>query len=124
MADLVRELGVSDMTDPAGPRAARTTRACIEKVHGGATALPGSALFEPGVRRRSRRCSSSRRRPSPTAAVGFVEPGTAIGISAGTTTYAMARRLLDVPGLTVVTNSLPVADVLYTSRAAPTRRSS
>ena len=40
-------------------------------------------------------------------------PGTAIGISAGTTTYALARRLVDVPGLTVVTNSVPVADVLH-----------
>ena len=40
-------------------------------------------------------------------------PGTAIGISAGTTTYALARRLVDVPGLTVATNSVPVAEVLY-----------
>ena len=39
--------------------------------------------------------------------------GQAIAISAGTTTYAVARRLLDVPRLTVVTNSVPVADVLY-----------
>ena len=37
----------------------------------------------------------------------------AIGVSAGTTTYALARRLVDIPGLTVVTNSVPVADVLY-----------
>ena len=43
----------------------------------------------------------------------------AIGISAGTTTYALARRLVDVPGLTVVTNSVPVADVLH--RAGRTR---
>jgi DeoR/GlpR family transcriptional regulator of sugar metabolism len=42
----------------------------------------------------------------------------AIGISAGTTTYALARRLIDVPGLTVVTNSVPVADALH--RAART----
>ena len=47
------------------------------------------------------------------AAVALVMPGTAIGISAGTTTYALARRLVDVPGLTVVTNSVPVADVLH-----------
>ena len=47
------------------------------------------------------------------AAVALVAPGTAIGISAGTTTYALARRLVDVPGLTVVTNSIPVADILH-----------
>jgi DeoR/GlpR family transcriptional regulator of sugar metabolism len=37
----------------------------------------------------------------------------AIGVSAGTTTYALAQRLADVPGLTVVTNSTRVADVLH-----------
>jgi DeoR/GlpR family transcriptional regulator of sugar metabolism len=43
----------------------------------------------------------------------------AIGVSAGTTTYALARALVDIPQLTVVTNSIPVADALY----APTRSS-
>jgi len=37
----------------------------------------------------------------------------AIAVSAGTTTYALAQRLSDIPGLTVVTNSIRVADVLY-----------
>src|SRR5690349_21617722 len=47
------------------------------------------------------------------AAAALVHPGHAIALSAGTTTYAVARRLLEVPQLTVVTNSVPVADVLY-----------
>src|SRR5205085_8666250 len=34
-------------------------------------------------------------------------------ISAGTTTYAVARELRAVPDLTVVTNSIPVADLLH-----------
>ena len=42
-------------------------------------------------------------------------PGTAIALSAGTTTCMLAALLLDVPGLTVVTNSVPVADVIYRS---------
>jgi DeoR/GlpR family transcriptional regulator of sugar metabolism len=37
----------------------------------------------------------------------------AIGISAGTTTHELARRIVDVPGLTVVTNSFSVADTLH-----------
>jgi hypothetical protein len=37
----------------------------------------------------------------------------AIAVSAGTTTHALAQRLATVAGLTVVTNSIPVADVLY-----------
>ena len=43
----------------------------------------------------------------------MVRPGTAIAISAGTTTWALARLLGDVPQLTVVTNSIPVAEILY-----------
>ena len=37
----------------------------------------------------------------------------AVALSAGTTTAALATLLGDVPGLTVVTNSIPVADALY-----------
>jgi DeoR/GlpR family transcriptional regulator of sugar metabolism len=48
-------------------------------------------------------------------AAQLVEPGTAVALSAGTTTAALAALLLDVPGLTVVTNSIPVADALYRS---------
>jgi DeoR/GlpR family transcriptional regulator of sugar metabolism len=47
------------------------------------------------------------------SAASLVAPGTAIAVSAGTTTYALAKRLTDIPGLTVLTNSVPVADVLY-----------
>jgi DeoR/GlpR family transcriptional regulator of sugar metabolism len=42
-----------------------------------------------------------------------VRPGSAIGVSAGTTTFALAPFLCSVAGITVVTNSIPVADVLY-----------
>jgi len=44
--------------------------------------------------------------------VALVEPGQAIGLTAGTTTWRLAHYLLDVPDLTVVTNSLQVANVL------------
>ncbi len=47
------------------------------------------------------------------AASKLVEPGQAIGLSAGTTTWRLAHHLLDVPDLTVVTNSIQVADVLH-----------
>ncbi len=39
----------------------------------------------------------------------------AIAISAGTTTHALAARVAEIPGVTVVTNSLRVAEVLYRS---------
>ena len=111
VADLARELGVSDMTVRRDLEIL-DNRGLIEKVHGGATSLPGSALFEPGFAVKSS-LQESEKEAIADAAFGLVVPGTAIGISAGTTTYALARRLVDVAGLTVVTNSVPVADVLH-----------
>jgi DeoR/GlpR family transcriptional regulator of sugar metabolism len=111
VADLVRELGVSDMTIRRDLELLHA-RGLIEKVHGGATAVPGSALFEPGFAAKLA-LQQAEKEAIAEAAVAFVDPGTAIGISAGTTTYALARRLADVVGLTVVTNAVRVADVLH-----------
>src|SRR6185369_1811451 len=111
VADLARDLGVSDMTVRRDLEIL-DRRGLIEKVHGGATSLPNSALFEPGFDVKSE-LQGPEKEAIADAAVALVVPGTAIGISAGTTTYALARRLVDIPGLTVVTNSVPVADVLH-----------
>jgi DeoR/GlpR family transcriptional regulator of sugar metabolism len=113
VTDLAHELGVSDMTVRRDLELLHQ-RGLLEKVHGGATAVPGSSLFEPGFATKLA-LQQDEKEAIAEAAVVLVEPGTAIGISAGTTTYALARRLVDVPGLTVVTNSVPVADVLYRS---------
>src|SRR4051812_41861504 len=111
VAELARDLGVSDMTVRRDLELLHN-QGLIEKVHGGATALASSALFEPGFAAKSS-LQQPEKEAIAEAAVGLVAPGTAIGISAGTTTYALARRLVDVPNLTVVTNSVPVADVLH-----------
>src|SRR3954447_22426403 len=111
VADLARDLGVSDMTVRRDLEIL-DNRGLIEKVHGGATSLPGSALFEPGFAVKSG-LQEAEKDAIADAAMTLVVPGTAVGISAGTTTYALARRLVDTPGLTVVTNSVPVADVLH-----------
>jgi DeoR/GlpR family transcriptional regulator of sugar metabolism len=111
VADLVRELGVSDMTVRRDLEALHD-RGLLEKVHGGATSLEGNALFEPGFTAKST-LQQSEKDAIADAAVDLVEPGMAIAVSAGTTTYALAQRLAGVPGLTVVTNSVRVADVLY-----------
>lgn len=111
VSDLVRELGVSDMTVRRDLELLHE-RGLLEKVHGGATALPGSALFEPGFVAKSA-LQQAEKEAIAEAAMALVDPGSAIALSAGTTTHALARRLVEVPGLTVVTNSVPVADVLY-----------
>ncbi len=68
---------------------------------------PGSSPSRPSSRSRRRRSAPRRR--------ALVEPGMAIAISAGTTTHALAARVAEIPGVTVVTNSLRVAEVLYRS---------
>ncbi len=110
VADLVRELGVSDMTVRRDLEIL-DDRGLLEKVHGGATSIFGHALFEPGFAAKSS-LQQAEKDAIADAAAALVEPGMAIGVSAGTTTYALAQRLADVPGLTVVTNSIRVADVL------------
>uniref|UniRef100_UPI00289C5DF6 DeoR/GlpR family DNA-binding transcription regulator n=1 Tax=Microbacterium sp. TaxID=51671 RepID=UPI00289C5DF6 len=45
------------------------------------------------------------------AAAALIEPGMAVGISGGATGLALARAVRDVADLTVVTNSLTVADL-------------
>lgn len=111
VSDLVQALGVSDMTVRRDLELLHE-RGLIEKVHGGAAAIEGSSLFEPGFSVKSTLMQAEKTLIA-AAAAALVVPGTAIAISAGTTTFALARRLTDVPGLTVLTNSVPVADVLY-----------
>ena len=111
VADLVRELGVSDMTVRRDLEIL-DERGLLEKVHGGATSIAGSAVFEPGFAVKSS-LQQAEKDAIADAAVGLAEPGMAVAVSAGTTTYALAQRLANVPGITVVTNSIQVADVLH-----------
>ncbi|MFI8370547.1 DeoR/GlpR family DNA-binding transcription regulator [Streptomyces sp. NPDC085466] len=46
------------------------------------------------------------------AAAGLVRPGSVVAVSGGATAHAVAAALRRTPGLTVVTNSLPVAGLL------------
>src|SRR6266704_5248109 len=105
VSELTELLGVSDMT---------ARRGLVRKVHGGATLPRRGSSDEPGFE-----AKSSQERPAKDAiarrAAEFVEPGTAVAVTAGTTTHALAHHLARVPELTVVTNSLPVAEVLDAS---------
>jgi DeoR/GlpR family transcriptional regulator of sugar metabolism len=110
VADLVRVLGVSDMTIRRDIEAL-AERGLVAKVHGGAIAIEG-ATDEPGYAAKSEQ-QRVEKAAIAQAAAALVKPGSAIGISAGTTTAALARELVGVAELTVVTNSIPVADVFY-----------
>jgi DeoR/GlpR family transcriptional regulator of sugar metabolism len=107
VSDLTALLEVSDMTVRRDlEELAR--QGLVEKVHGGAVAA-GLSAEEPGFEVKSGR---ERREKAAVAraAAGLVRPGQAVAIGAGTTTWALATLVAEVPGVTVVTNSVRVAD--------------
>jgi DeoR/GlpR family transcriptional regulator of sugar metabolism len=116
VADLVQQFGVSDMTVRRDLEAL-AGRGLVDKVHGGATTVGPGSTEEPGFGAKSQRQRDEKARIAARAAE-LVSPGTAIALSAGTTTAALAALLTEVADLTVVTNSIPVADVFY-RRARP-----
>lgn len=112
ISELVERLGVSDMTIRRDIDRL-SSDGVVERVHGGAVAREGTRRSEePGFAAKSL-LQQAQKRAIARAAADLVEPGSAIGISAGTTTIELARRLVTVPGLTVVTNSLPAAQLLH-----------
>ena len=115
VADLVRELEVSDMTVRRDLEVLHE-QGLLEKVHGGATAPARFASFEPGFVAKAA-LQQNEKSAIAAEATKLVQPGMALGLSAGTTTYALAGLIADIPGITVVTNSLQVSEVLNRSRA-------
>lgn len=118
--ELTRKLGVSDMT-VRRDLDALARQGVVEKVHGGAVPVAAASTHEPGFEAKSG-LELTAKEDIARAAAELVAPGTAIALSGGTTTYALAHRLLDVPDLTVVTNSVRVADVFHAAQRVSGRR--
>lgn len=111
VSDLIEVLGVSDMTIRRDLDTL-AARGLVARVHGGATGLPAtSSTHEPGFAVKSA-LHSAEKVAIARAAVALVAPGSAVALSGGTTTFALARELCAVPDLTVVTNSLPAHRLL------------
>lgn len=109
--ELAAELGVSEMTVRRDLDVLSEQR-LVEKVHGGATRMGDMSSFEPGFnvkqeRQRVEKDLIARR------ALDFVQPNSAIGLTAGTTTFTFARHLGSIANLTVVTNAPSIAQTLY-----------
>ncbi|MDP9396130.1 MAG: DeoR/GlpR family DNA-binding transcription regulator [Actinomycetota bacterium] len=111
VSDLVQVLGVSDMTVRRDLEAL-ARQGLLDKVHGGATLRSGRTTDEPGFEAKSVRELPEKEAIGRRAAM-LVQPGTAVAVTAGTTTHALARHLAGMPGLTVVTNSIRVAQLLH-----------
>ncbi|MFF3393982.1 DeoR/GlpR family DNA-binding transcription regulator [Streptomyces sp. NPDC002669] len=114
--ELTRRLNVSDMT-VRRDLDVLSRMGVVEKVHGGAVPVAGASTHEPGFEAKSA-LELAAKEDIARAAAAMAAPGSAIALSGGTTTYALAQRLLDVPDLTVVTNSVRVSDAFHSAQRA------
>jgi len=112
VVELSKQFGVSPMTIRRDIDAlAQSLR--LERVHGGATRIERASrrVDEPGFATKLA-LQQAEKSAIAKAAATRIAPGSAIGITAGTTTYQLVDHLLDIENLTVVTNSVPVATAL------------
>jgi DeoR/GlpR family transcriptional regulator of sugar metabolism len=114
LADLVKLLGTSEPTVRRDLRAL-ASQGLLHRTHGGAMLITGPA-HEPTFSEKSELAGEEKSAIADVAA-GFVQPGDSIILGPGTTTLALATRLVDVAELTVVTNSLLVAQALLAAPA-------
>lgn len=103
VAELAAALQVSEMT----------VRRDIDQLadEGVVERVRGGMRLRAGHRPSTAPAVSAERRAIAEAAATMIEPGMAIGIAGGATGLALARAVRDVADLTVVTNSLSVADL-------------
>ncbi|MEU9704046.1 DeoR/GlpR family DNA-binding transcription regulator [Streptomyces sp. NPDC047981] len=118
--ELTRRLNVSDMTIRRDLDVL-ARQGAVAKVHGGAVPVAETSSHEPGFEAKSA-LELGAKEEIARAAARMVAPGSAIALSGGTTTFALAGQLLDVPDLTVVTNSVRVADVFHTAQQVAAAR--
>jgi DeoR/GlpR family transcriptional regulator of sugar metabolism len=111
VSELTELLEVSEMT-VRRDLDALAAEGVLEKVHGGATLGGRLSADEPGFEAKSHR-QLREKAAIARAAAKLVEPGQSIGLTAGTTTWRLAHHLTQVPELTVVTNSIQVADIFH-----------
>ncbi|MFJ3233481.1 DeoR/GlpR family DNA-binding transcription regulator [Streptomyces sp. NPDC086787] len=109
LRELARVVQTSEVTVRRDVRALEA-EGLLDRRHGGAV-LPGGFTRESGFPQKSHLATAEKTAIADLAA-GLVQEGEAIVVGAGTTTQELARRLARVPGLTVVTNSLLVAQAL------------
>ncbi|WP_081982331.1 DeoR/GlpR family DNA-binding transcription regulator [Streptacidiphilus albus] len=109
LRELARVVQTSEVTVRRDVRALEA-EGLLDRRHGGAV-LPGGFSREPGYPQKTHLAAAEKSAIADLAA-SMVSEGDAVVVGAGTTTQELARRLARVPGLTVVTNSLLVAQVL------------
>ncbi|MFJ3958319.1 DeoR/GlpR family DNA-binding transcription regulator [Arthrobacter sp. NPDC090010] len=92
----------------------------LERIHGGAKILGDAGTHEPGFELKSTQFTTEKQAIAGIAAQRITE-GMAVGLSAGTTTWALAQELVKGPAITVVTNSIRTAEIFYRSTTVNSR---
>jgi len=85
----------------------------LQRVHGGAVSTRGRSYEPPSILRSATNLQSKE--AIARAAAKLVKEGDSIALDVGTTTLALARALVGITNLTIVTASLPIANVLANS---------
>ncbi|MEE9094489.1 DeoR/GlpR family DNA-binding transcription regulator [Pseudarthrobacter phenanthrenivorans] len=116
VSDLAQQLGVSLMTVRRDIELLEESGK-VERIHGGAKLPGGATTHEPGFELKSTQYPAEKRSIAVEAS-GMVHEGMAVGLSAGTTTWALAQELVKGPRITVVTNSVRIADLFHQGAAA------
>ncbi|WP_179390379.1 DeoR/GlpR family DNA-binding transcription regulator [Psychromicrobium silvestre] len=111
VADLAQALEVSLMTVRRDIDVLHDAGA-VEKIHGGAKARAEPSMYEPGFEVKSTQAQPEKDAIA-RAGAALVQEGMAVGLSAGTTTWTLAKRLSAMNRLTIVTNSVRIASVFY-----------
>jgi len=109
LRELARAVESSEVTVRRDLRALEA-QGLLDRQRGGAT-MPGALSHEPSYSQKARTALREKVAIAQLAAT-LVEPGDAIVLGAGTTTQELARKLMRVSGLTVVTNSILVGETL------------
>jgi DeoR/GlpR family transcriptional regulator of sugar metabolism len=109
VAEMAEALGTSEMTLRRDLRV-MADQGLLMRTHGGAV-LPAGLAHEPTYSEKASQAAAEKAAIA-RLAVSMVRAGDSIVLGPGTTTLALARLLVDFPELTVVTNSLLVAQAL------------
>ncbi len=109
VTEMAEALGTSEITLRRDLRV-MAEEGLLVRTHGGAV-LPEGLAHEPSYSVKANRAAPEKAAIARLAA-GMIRPGDSIVLGPGTTTLALARLLVDCPELTVVTNSLLVAQAL------------
>lgn len=109
VTEMAEALGTSEITLRRDLRV-MAEEGLVVRTHGGAV-LPEGLAHEPSYSEKANQAAAEKAAIAALAA-RKVRPGDSIVLGPGTTTLALARLLVDSPELTVVTNSLLVAQAL------------